>query len=77
MKVTATRATYVETDKGDVLLQPGDSADVDGRKYGNGHPFIKAGYLVPEKAEEKPKRQKKTEPEKDEQVSGSSAAGEE
>lgn len=55
MKVTATRAVYVETANGKVMLNNGQSAEVDGRRY-RGHAFIDAGYLV---AEEEPKPSRK------------------
>jgi len=55
MKVTATRAVYVETTNGKVMLNNGQSAEVDGRRY-RGHAFIEAGYLV---AEEEPKPSRK------------------
>lgn len=50
MKVTATRTVYVAAESGEKLLNKGESADVDGRTYSNKHPFIRAGYLVPDKA---------------------------
>jgi hypothetical protein len=59
MKVTATRATWVDTDKGEALLQKGESAEVDGRTYGDSHLFVKAGYLVAEKKDSKPKQERK------------------
>lgn len=51
MKVTATRPVWVNTANGKVMLNNGESAEVDGRRY-RGHAFIDAGYLV---AEEEPK----------------------
>jgi len=55
MKVTATRPVYVHTDTGETLLEKGESAEVDGRRYRN-HPFVAAGYLV---VEEEPKPSRK------------------
>jgi hypothetical protein len=60
MKVTATRAVYVETTNGKVMLNNGQSTEVDGRRY-RGHAFIEAGYLVAEE-EPKPKRKPKADP---------------
>lgn len=60
MKVTATRPVYIYTSGGKELLQKGESADVDGRRY-RGSSFVNAGYLVVED-EDKPKRKAKVEP---------------
>ena len=60
MKVTATRPCYVYTDTGKTLLEKGESAEVDGRRYRNSS-FVKGGYLIVEE-EPKPKRKAKAEP---------------
>lgn len=61
MKVTATRPVWIESDGKKVLLNKGDSAEVDGRTYGDSHVFIAGGYLVAEKSVEAPKRRRKQE----------------
>ena len=61
MKVTATRPVYVHTDTGETLLEKGESAEVDGRRY-RGHAFIDAGYLVAEEEPKPSRKPRKSEP---------------
>lgn len=60
MKVKATRPVWL----GKTYLAKGESAEVDGRSYGDDHPMVKEGWLVAEKSEpkRKPRPESKTEP---------------
>lgn len=53
MQVRVNHTLYVENKNERIMLEKGDTADVDGRTYHDGHMFIKSGYLVPVKKEPK------------------------